>query len=279
MFFPPCFRADSEITIWGPSSPEASLEDRIARYISAPLSPVEVRELPCSVSFRDAPATEWELGGGDDPRRGGHPPRADARLPDHRRRHDARLHPRPRAGARRAARRPRAGVDLGLRPRPRRRPADPRLPVHRRGVPGRTSAGATRRSPTRSPSPTASRRERLLLFHHDPLHTDEFLDGLDEHAPRTAGRELGGDAAAARAGMRGRRVRGRAERDCPACPRLSRGRIRPPVQALGPRSFDSGISNCPVAAYLRSRFLEPRPPGEARRSPFGSSRRGGGSNR
>ena len=63
MFFPPCFRPESEITIWGPSSPEASLEDRIARYISAPLSPVEVRELPCSVAFRDTPASEWELGG------------------------------------------------------------------------------------------------------------------------------------------------------------------------------------------------------------------------
>jgi len=62
MFFPPCFRSDAEITIWGPSSPEASLEDRIARYISAPLSPVEVRELPCSVAFRDAPATEWHIG-------------------------------------------------------------------------------------------------------------------------------------------------------------------------------------------------------------------------
>jgi phosphoribosyl 1,2-cyclic phosphodiesterase len=62
MFFPPCFRSDAEITIWGPSSPEASLEDRVARYISAPLSPVEVRELPCSVAFRDAPATEWRIG-------------------------------------------------------------------------------------------------------------------------------------------------------------------------------------------------------------------------
>jgi len=62
MFFPPCFRAESEITIWGPASPEASLEDRIARYISAPLSPVEVRELPCEVSFRDTPVTEWEIG-------------------------------------------------------------------------------------------------------------------------------------------------------------------------------------------------------------------------
>jgi len=62
MFFPPCFRSEVEITIWGPSSPEATLESRIARYISAPLSPVEVRELPCSVSFREAPAIDWEIG-------------------------------------------------------------------------------------------------------------------------------------------------------------------------------------------------------------------------
>ena len=62
MFFAPCFRPKSEIVIWGPASPEASLEDRIARYISAPLSPVEVRELPCDVSFREAPASEWEIG-------------------------------------------------------------------------------------------------------------------------------------------------------------------------------------------------------------------------
>jgi phosphoribosyl 1,2-cyclic phosphodiesterase len=62
MFFAPCFRSESEITIWGPSSPEASLEERIARYISAPLSPVEVRELPCEVNFRDTPPSEWELG-------------------------------------------------------------------------------------------------------------------------------------------------------------------------------------------------------------------------
>jgi Beta-lactamase superfamily domain len=62
MFFAPCFRSGSEITIWGPASPEANLESRIARYISAPLSPVEVRELPCDVSFLDTPASEWELG-------------------------------------------------------------------------------------------------------------------------------------------------------------------------------------------------------------------------
>ncbi len=63
MFFAPCFRADAHIRVWGPSSPQASLEHRIARYISAPLSPVEVRELPCDVSFLDTPVAEWELGG------------------------------------------------------------------------------------------------------------------------------------------------------------------------------------------------------------------------
>jgi len=62
MFFAPAFRPESEITIWGPPSPEASLRDRIARYISAPLAPVEVRELPSHVVFREAEPLEWELG-------------------------------------------------------------------------------------------------------------------------------------------------------------------------------------------------------------------------
>ena len=62
MFFAPAFRPESEIIIWGPASPAASLLDRIARYISAPLTPVEVRELPCRVSFREAEQTEWRIG-------------------------------------------------------------------------------------------------------------------------------------------------------------------------------------------------------------------------
>jgi phosphoribosyl 1,2-cyclic phosphodiesterase len=61
MFFAPAFRPESEIFIWGPASPEASLRDRIARYISAPLAPVEVRELP-SLVFREAEPTEWRIG-------------------------------------------------------------------------------------------------------------------------------------------------------------------------------------------------------------------------
>jgi phosphoribosyl 1,2-cyclic phosphodiesterase len=62
MFFAPAFRPETQIVIWGPASPEASLEDRIGRYISAPLSPIDVRELPCDVSFREAETTEWQIG-------------------------------------------------------------------------------------------------------------------------------------------------------------------------------------------------------------------------
>ena len=62
MFFAPAFRPESEITIWGPASPEATLQDRVARYISAPLAPVEVRELPSVVCFREAEDVEWDIG-------------------------------------------------------------------------------------------------------------------------------------------------------------------------------------------------------------------------
>jgi phosphoribosyl 1,2-cyclic phosphodiesterase len=62
VFFAPMFRPESEIVVWGPSAPDAPLRDRIARYISAPLMPVEVRELPCQPSFREAETTEWSIG-------------------------------------------------------------------------------------------------------------------------------------------------------------------------------------------------------------------------
>ena len=62
MFFAPMFNPASEIVIWGPHSPDAALRERIARYLSAPLTPVEVRELPCDVSFRECETSEWRIG-------------------------------------------------------------------------------------------------------------------------------------------------------------------------------------------------------------------------
>jgi phosphoribosyl 1,2-cyclic phosphodiesterase len=62
LFFAPFFRPDTEIVIWGPPAPGRSLRDRIGRYLSAPLSPIEIRSLPARVSFRKCPADEWEIG-------------------------------------------------------------------------------------------------------------------------------------------------------------------------------------------------------------------------
>src|SRR5688572_7783274 len=191
MFFPPCFREDSEITIWGPSSPEASLEDRIARYISAPLSPVEVRELPCSVSFRDTPPTEWEIGGATvraeavthrGPTLGYRITDGEttvAYVPDH----------GPALGAPLEGLEPEwiSGFDLA-------RGAD--LLIHDcqytdDEYPGHIGWGHSAMSDTL----TFARRveaKRLMMFHHDPLHSDDFLDELRATA-KTEWAGLGGD--------------------------------------------------------------------------------------
>ncbi len=204
MFFPPCFRAESEITIWGPSSPEASLESRIARYISAPLSPVEVRELPCSVAFRDTPASQWELGGATiraeavthrGPTLGYRISDGEttiAYIPDH----------EPALGSPLAALEPDwiSGYDLA-------RDAD--LLIHDcqytdEEYPEHVGWGHSAVSDTL----TFARRvraRRLMLFHHDPLHSDEFLDDFCADA-RQAWRELGGDETEVEMGIEGAEV-------------------------------------------------------------------------
>ena len=62
LFFSPLFRSDSRITIWGPAVAGVSLKNRIGRYLSAPLTPIEVRELPCELDFRNCPVTHWQIG-------------------------------------------------------------------------------------------------------------------------------------------------------------------------------------------------------------------------
>ena len=201
MFFPPCFKSESEITIWGPSSPEASLEDRIARYISAPLSPVEVRELPCSVSFRDTPVSEWELGGARiraeavthrGPTLGYRISDGEtsvAYIPDH----------EPALGAPLADLDPdwisgfdlASGADLLVHDC---QYADDEYPEHV----GWGHSGM-------ADALTFAHRtgvKRLMMFHHDPLHSDEYLDQLGATA-RAAWTELGGDATQLELGMEG----------------------------------------------------------------------------
>jgi phosphoribosyl 1,2-cyclic phosphodiesterase len=61
-FFAPLWDPDTEFHIWGPSSPVTSLEDRIATYLSPPLFPVHLSEVPSALHFHDAPSEPWELG-------------------------------------------------------------------------------------------------------------------------------------------------------------------------------------------------------------------------
>jgi phosphoribosyl 1,2-cyclic phosphodiesterase len=208
MFFAPCFRSESQITIWGPSSPEASLEERIARYISAPLSPVEVRELPCDVSFRHPPDSEWEIGSARiraasvshrGPTLGYRIDDGDSSLtyiPDHE---------------------PGLGADLdrleddwisGFA-----LARDTSLLIHDgqytdAEYPDHIGWG---HSPLRDALAFARRTaaERTVLFHHDPLHSDDFLDRFGAEA-KERWTELGGDPAAIELGAE------RAEYELPA---------------------------------------------------------------
>jgi phosphoribosyl 1,2-cyclic phosphodiesterase len=181
MFFAPAFRPRSEITIWGPAAAEATLEARIARYISAPLSPVEVRELPCDVSFQDAPESEWEVGSATvraasvshrGPTLGYRITEGDTSLcyiPDHE---------------------PALGVDLDhLEPEwisGFELARDASLLIHDcqytdDEYPAHVGWGHS----SMSAALCFARRvaaQRVLLFHHDPMHSDHALDNMRDDA-------------------------------------------------------------------------------------------------
>jgi phosphoribosyl 1,2-cyclic phosphodiesterase len=192
MFFAPAFRPESEIVIWGPASPEASLRDRIARYISAPLAPVEVRELPSLMSFREAEPLEWTIGSARitanpvnhrGPTLGYRIEDGDrvlAYIPDH----------EPGLGAPISSLDDDwiSGFDLAHRAS---------LLVHDCQYTDseyRNHLGWGH-SPVSDALEFAHRVDvnRVLMFHHDPLHSDDFLDRLGiEIGERWAG--LGGRA-------------------------------------------------------------------------------------
>jgi phosphoribosyl 1,2-cyclic phosphodiesterase len=192
MFFAPCFQPQAQIVIWGPAAPEASLEERVSRYISAPLSPVEVRELPCSVSFRDCPGSEWEIGSarirGESvthrgPTLGYRITEGDSSLcylPDH----------EPAVGAALDDLDPDwiSGFDLAC---------DASLLIHDcqytdAEYPAHVGWGHSRLSDALSFG-RRTEAERVLLFHHDPLHDDDTLDALRDVA-LTSWCQRGGEA-------------------------------------------------------------------------------------
>jgi phosphoribosyl 1,2-cyclic phosphodiesterase len=62
-FFGPLWDERVALDIWGPPSPLLTLRERISRSFSPPLFPIDLREVPASVSFRDVPREPWAVEG------------------------------------------------------------------------------------------------------------------------------------------------------------------------------------------------------------------------
>jgi phosphoribosyl 1,2-cyclic phosphodiesterase len=60
-FFSPLYRPDVEVHIWGPASRTLPLEARLSRYLSPPLFPVHLCELP-RITFHEIPQPTFEIG-------------------------------------------------------------------------------------------------------------------------------------------------------------------------------------------------------------------------
>jgi phosphoribosyl 1,2-cyclic phosphodiesterase len=193
MFFAPLFMPDAEIVIWGPPAAE-TLPERLARYLSPPLTSLHLHELPARISFRACPKGEWEIG--------------PARI------HAAPVaHPGPTDGYRVSE----GDTSLCYIPDQELALAPPLSAPERQSLPGFDLANGASllvhdcqytddEYPERigwghsrvSDALLFARRseaERVLLFHHDPLHTDGQLDLLEQRAD-DAWQGLGGSPGA-----------------------------------------------------------------------------------
>ncbi len=61
-FFQPLFEPNKEVHIYGPASSISSLQSRLNRYLSPPLFPVPLRDLPSRLFFHEVPCEPFELG-------------------------------------------------------------------------------------------------------------------------------------------------------------------------------------------------------------------------
>jgi phosphoribosyl 1,2-cyclic phosphodiesterase len=199
-FFRPLFRPDREVHIWGPPSPVQSLAERISTYLSPPLFPVRLTDIPARLEFHDASPEPTQVGSltfsaalvthqgptvGYRIEEGG---RAVVYLPDHE-----------------------PGLGLGLKGRPAQwvsgyglaQGADILIHDAQYGdeeYPEHVGWGHSAVADVVDFARTAE-VGRLLLFHHDPYHTDDDLEQLVLEARRYWGTGSE-DVIATREGMR-----------------------------------------------------------------------------
>jgi ribonuclease BN (tRNA processing enzyme) len=61
-FFKALFIPDLEVHIWGPMSNSSTLHSRLSRYLSPPLFPVLLRDLPCKLILHEIGNGEFDIG-------------------------------------------------------------------------------------------------------------------------------------------------------------------------------------------------------------------------
>ena len=61
-FFKALFDPKMEVHIWGPSSTNRTLHARLSRYLSPPLFPVLIRDLPCKLTLHDIENSIFNIG-------------------------------------------------------------------------------------------------------------------------------------------------------------------------------------------------------------------------
>jgi len=184
-FFPPFWEPSVEFHIWGPPAPLRGLEQRLAPFFAPPFFPVHLRDVPSKPEFHEVRSEPWTIGS------------AVVRA-------ELVKHPGPSVGYRiedgggtiayLPDHEPALGADLesiergwisglGLA-----RDAD--LLVHDGQYTVAEYAGRVGWGHSTMPDAiTYARRaeaERLVLFHHDPLHTDDQLESMFAEARRTA---------------------------------------------------------------------------------------------
>lgn len=60
-FFNPFFDPEMEVHIWGPKIKSETLRSRLSRYLSPPLFPVLLRDLPCKLVFHEIGNSDFQI--------------------------------------------------------------------------------------------------------------------------------------------------------------------------------------------------------------------------
>ena len=61
-FFSLVWTPNVKLHVWGPPSPMLTLKERLAKYMSPPLFPIDLHDVPSNCEFHDLPNEPWTIG-------------------------------------------------------------------------------------------------------------------------------------------------------------------------------------------------------------------------